>query len=193
MTAKRVDPGARRLLDATAGSLGALFVCVLMYPVDIAKTKIQSGCSRENTVARTCRAIVEMEGLGALFTGVGAKSLHALIQNFIYFYTYEWLKDSARLLGFRQSTASNITLGVAAGLTNLTVTLPLETLIVRIQTSEPGRASTYALMKELTHQGRAGMYKGFYLSSILTLNPALNFAIFGIQPTSPFASHSSPS
>jgi len=173
-----LDQGARRLLDATSGSLGALLVCILMYPVDYAKTQIQSGRSPAPSVMGTLAAVSQAEGVAALFTGMSAKSLHAWIQNFMYFYTYEYLKDSARMLGLRQSTLSNITLGTVAGVTNLTVTLPLETLIVRLQTSEPGSTTALDLAKELANQGLAGTYKGFYISSILTLNPALNFAIF---------------
>ena len=67
--------------------------------------------------------------------------------------------------------------GVVAGVSNITVTLPIDTLNVRMQASSGGQSAIDAA-RELIAEGPSGMWRGFTVSSILTLNPALTFAIF---------------
>lgn len=56
---------------------------------------------------------------------------------------------------------------------NLTLTLPLETLIVRVQTSDATLGETAAALAK-----EGNLWRGLPVSSMLTLNPALNFAVF---------------
>ena len=65
------------------------------------------------------------------------------LQNFLYFYFYEWLKGVARRCGVKQSTLANAMMGTLAGTANLTLTLPLETVIVRLQTAAPTGAPSF--------------------------------------------------
>lgn len=58
-------------------------------------------------------------------------------QHFLYFYIYEWLKAFAKQLGVKPGTLSNAAMGTMAGVANLTVTLPVETIIVRLQVLSP--------------------------------------------------------
>jgi len=173
-----VSEQTRLLLDATSGSLGAVLVAVLLYPIDIAKTKIQSGFSSSSSVSGTLQDILASEGVLGLFRGVVIKSFHAGFQNFIYFYVYEWLKATAKRLGMaKQSTMTNAMLGTLAGVANLSITLPIETLTVRLQTAPMG-TTLGELARESWRQGLLVAYRGFSTSAILTLNPALTFSIF---------------
>ena len=174
------DPDARLLLDATAGAVGSLFTCCLLYPVDKAKIRIQAGRSKAS-VLQTMREIAHERAL-ELLTGLPAKAVHTTVQNFIYFYAYEWYKAVWRnTLGFRVSTMGNTICGVAAGVTNLSFTLPLETLSVRMQ-AESGRGgrSVGTLSRELLAEGRAGLWRGYGVSCVLALNPALTVAVFDV-------------
>ena len=165
------------IVEATSGALGSLLTCVLLYPIDLCKTRIQSGRS-EVGVGATALQIVRTEGAGALLAGLSPKALHTTLQNFLYFYSYEYLKRV--LLGGvlqRGSFAGNTLCGVGAGISNMTVTLPLEALVVRAQNAG-GRQSLADTARELLREGPASMWMGFTASSILTLNPAINFAIF---------------
>lgn len=78
--------GTTDLIDATSGAAGSLLTCVLLYPVDVAKTQIQSGRSKKST-RKTMQDIVERHGgLAGLFKGLTPKASHTVLQNFIYFY-----------------------------------------------------------------------------------------------------------
>ena len=97
-----------------------------------------------------------------LFKGLGPKAVHTTAQNFIYFYVYAWLKERHAALGYRPSTAANTAMGVLAGCANLTLTLPLETVVVRqqTQTRREGEApqSAAQVVAELWRTG--GLWKG---------------------------------
>ena len=41
------SPGLQTFIDASAGAAGSLFTCYLLYPLDLAKTQIQSGATRD--------------------------------------------------------------------------------------------------------------------------------------------------
>ena len=167
------DPG----LEAASGAVGALFTGVLMYPVETAKTMIQTGQSKESTT-NTMITIARSHGVSRLFKGLSIKSVHVVLQNYLYFYFYELLKAQRKAMGMRTSTLSNTVCGVLAGVGNMTVTLPLDTLVVQLQTSDGKSKRLPDLVAALMAKGRSGIYRGFGVSSILTLNPALTFALF---------------
>lgn len=75
-----VSDSMRQLLDATSGSLGAMFVALLLYPIDIAKTRIQSGLTEARTLSDALQEILAAEGVAGLFRGVGLKAFHATLQ-----------------------------------------------------------------------------------------------------------------
>ena len=120
------------MVEATAGALGTMVTCVLLYPVDIAKLHMQAGKSKAGALA-TMRKIVAEDSFSALYKGLPPKAVHVIINNYLYFYIYEWLKAKRSAAGLKASTLVNTALGVIAGVANLTVTLPLDTLVVRVQ------------------------------------------------------------
>lgn len=164
------------LVEATAGATGALMVSVMLMPVEIAKTRQQTGMSSEGLIG-TIQKVFETSGWPGLFKGLQMKSVEVVLRNFLYFYAYEWLKARYYRLGFKPSTLGHTACGVAAGMSNLTVTMPIDTLNVRIQSDSRSR-STSEVMRELVAEGAGSMWSGFAISSILTLNPALTFAVF---------------
>ena len=164
------------LADATAGGIGALFTNCLLSPVDVAKTRIQSGRSKHGVI-ETIRQIVEEDGVHGLFKGLSVKSVETVLRNFLYFYVYEWAKARYHRLISQPGALGHTACGVVAGVSNITVTLPIDTLNVRMQASSGGQSAIDAA-RELIAEGPSGMWRGFTVSSILTLNPALTFAIF---------------
>ena len=113
------------MVEATAGALGTMVTCVLLYPVDIAKLHMQAGKSKAGALA-TMRKIVAEDSFSALYKGLPPKAVHVIINNYLYFYIYEWLKAKRSAAGLKASTLVNTALGVIAGVANLTVTLPLD-------------------------------------------------------------------
>ena len=165
------------LAEATGGALGSLLTCVLLMPVDTAKVRIQAGRSSAHCgMPGTIHDIVSSEGVLALYRGLPSKALHTVLQNFLYFFTYEYIKARRSSYIILPGTLANTACGVMAGISNLTVTLPLETVIVRIQSSSENK-SVMQHASELARE-KGGLWRGFGVSSVLTLNPALTMAFF---------------
>lgn len=165
------------LIDATAGAVGALVTTVALYPVDVAKTRVQAGID-QRSIPETILSLARAQGVTALMNGVSLKSVESVLRNFLYFYAYNWLKRGHASLGFRPSTIGNTVCGVLAGVSNLTVTLPIELLSVRIQTDDTSSRTVSQHASDIIAEGPSSLWRGFEVSSILTLNPALTFAIF---------------
>ena len=125
------------LIGATSGAIGSLLSTAALYPIDVAKTRVQAGIGGPNASALdTFLEMVKEKGVGGMYRGLPAKSLETVMQSFLYFLAYETAKARATALGWKQSTLRNTVCGVFAGVANLTVTLPLETLVVRIQAED---------------------------------------------------------
>jgi hypothetical protein len=121
---------------------------------------------------------VAEESFSALYKGLPPKAVHVIINNYLYFYVYEWLKAKRAALKYKSSTLLNTACGVIAGVANLTVTLPLDTMVVRVQAEGPDGRGVAEHASALLAEGPSGMWRGMGISSILTLNPALTFAVF---------------
>ena len=99
------------IVEATAGALGTMCTCILLYPVDMAKLRMQAGKSREGALA-TIRKIVADESFAALYKGLPPKAVHVIINNYLYFYVYEWLKAKRAAHGHKATTLINTACGV---------------------------------------------------------------------------------
>ena len=53
------SPALQTFIDASAGAAGSLFTCYLLYPLDLAKTQIQSGATKDvrSTLLRILRHV----------------------------------------------------------------------------------------------------------------------------------------
>ena len=180
-SADQPGPALKSFINASAGAVGALVTATVLYPIDLSKTQIQSGRSKEGLV-QTLLSILRAEGAAGLFKGLSPKAVQSVAQNFIYFYAYAYYQSMHASLGFRSSYLSNTALGCAAGVTNLVFTLPLDTLVVQVQCQPKAEGveqkSPLQLARELLDAGPSAMWRGFGISSVLTLNPAITNAIF---------------
>ena len=70
--------GGEPIVEATAGAVGTMVTCVLLYPVDIAKLRMQVSKSRDGAWA-TIKKIVAEDSFGALYKGLPTKAVHVPI------------------------------------------------------------------------------------------------------------------
>jgi hypothetical protein len=173
-----LPPHLSALVDASSGSLGSLLTTTLLYPLDVAKTRVQSGKAAKSSVPTVLLNLLRQEP-GALLRGLGPKAVHAVLQNFLYFYNYSALKSAWKSAGLRVSTMANTLCGVAAGMAGLILTLPLETLVVRMQCAGP-EGDLLTECSQLLADGVPQLWRGFSVSSILTLNPAITMSAFDL-------------
>ncbi|RHY94226.1 hypothetical protein DYB37_010395 [Aphanomyces astaci] len=175
----------KALVEASSGSLGALFACLVLFPLDVAKTKHQASTdsttkTKERSTMALLRSIWTEEGARGLFSGLGPKATHTVLSNFFYFYWYAWLKAAYAKSRGPLTTSATLAIGAAAGAINMTITLPLEVLTTRIQTTTSSSSSSAAelLGRMYREQGVLSLWKGYVPSLVLVSNPAIFYTIF---------------
>ncbi|KDO25613.1 hypothetical protein SPRG_08912 [Saprolegnia parasitica CBS 223.65] len=181
----------KAFVEASAGSVGALFACLALFPLDVAKTKHQASIqsTEETSDGKTkvrkvdtltiCKTIWDTEGVAGLFAGLGPKAIHTVLSNFCYFYWYAWLKTFYEKKVGALSTAANLAIGALAGAINMSMTLPWEVISTYIQTSGNPNESQWDVLQALYKQdGVLALWKGYIPSLVLVSNPAINYTIF---------------
>uniref|UniRef100_A0AAV1TPH7 Mitochondrial carrier n=1 Tax=Peronospora matthiolae TaxID=2874970 RepID=A0AAV1TPH7_9STRA len=151
------SPAFQAFVDASAGAMGALFAAVLLYPLDVVKTRRQVDFSDDKEANASLDAKVQVkalasrkkkahnsmvavwliyrhEGVEGLFTGLSSKIVHTLLSNFAYFYWYSVLKTAVeKHLKKPLTTGMSLLIASTAGAFNMIMTLPLEMINTRAQ------------------------------------------------------------
>lgn len=125
---------AEALAEAAAGAAGQICSCVLLYPLDTLKSRLQAELGRRGGAGgRGAGGALALRGL---YAGLGDKAAHTLCAQFVFFYAYEWLRARARaaLGGRAPGPLLGVAIGCLAGMANTCATLPLDTLASRKQT-----------------------------------------------------------
>jgi hypothetical protein len=145
-------------------------------------------------------------GLKAFYTGLGPDVLKGIGDSFLFFLAYNFMRQrETKKFGNTLPVHRELGIGVVAGALSKFVTTPLQNIITRQQTAalvtarDPtsiafsGRQSNKLTVKDIARQirserGLKGFWAGYSASLILTLNPAITFAVdnllHGLMPSS---------
>jgi len=144
-------------------------------------------------------------GLKAFYTGLGPDVVKGIGDSFLFFLAYNFLRQrETKKFGNTLPVHRELGIGVVAGALSKFVTTPLQNIITRQQTAalvnarEPTSISFSGQSNKLTvkdiarqirsERGLKGFWAGYSASVILTLNPAITFAVdnllHGLIPSS---------
>ncbi|URE49284.1 potassium transporter [Musa troglodytarum] len=171
------------LTEATSGAVGALVSTTVLYPLDTCKTKYQAevqshGQRKYRNLSDVLWEAISKRQFLSLYQGLGTKNLQSFISQFVYFYSYSYLKrlylrnSGARSVG----TKANLVVAAAAGACTVVVTQPLDTASSKMQTSAFGKSK--GLWETLSEGYWSEAYDGLGISLLLTANPAIQYTIF---------------
>ncbi|KAH7912788.1 mitochondrial carrier domain-containing protein [Hygrophoropsis aurantiaca] len=135
---------------ALSGALGACFSNAVVYPLDVAKTRIQAtssnakGKRKDNlTMLSVLLQIYKQEGIPGWYRGFAATMLNTFSMQYAYFFFYSMVRTSyiKRLTsklppGSKAptlSTAAELTLGAIAGGLSQIFTIPVSVIATRQQ------------------------------------------------------------
>ncbi|OQS04436.1 Mitochondrial Carrier (MC) Family [Thraustotheca clavata] len=169
----------KTLATATSAALGGCAASVILYPLDTLKTRMQnqSKDGNESVIPK------DVAGVLSLYKGVGYKATQSTLSKFLYFYAYTnmtnmLLSKNAKSL----STFMNLIVGYLAELFHLPLSLPLEVIITRMQTSKNQTKQSFMQLLQTMweeNEGKlSGFYKGFSAYFVLCLQPAIQFTAF---------------
>ncbi|KJA20568.1 hypothetical protein HYPSUDRAFT_88665 [Hypholoma sublateritium FD-334 SS-4] len=191
---------------ALAGALGGCFSTAVVYPLDVAKTRIQAlpadskGKAKDLSLTSVILRIYKLEGLRGLYRGFGATMLNTFSMQYAYFFFYSLVRSNyikrltAKLPPGSKlpplSTAAELILGAVAGGLAQIFTIPVSVIATRQQVGRPDGPAGNGLDKEVDdsflgvareivdEEGVTGLWLGIKPGLVLTVNPAITYGAF---------------
>jgi len=134
-------------------------------------------------------------GLRAFYTGLGSDVVKGLTDSFLFFFAYTMIREQMlrRQGGKQLPVMKELSVGIAAGAFSKAVTSPIQNIVTRQQTAaliaardptsstSPGQSDKLSVkdiaLQIRNEKGIAGFWAGYSAQLILTLNPAITFAV----------------
>ncbi|CCD22616.1 Ant1p NDAI_0A04600 [Naumovozyma dairenensis CBS 421] len=154
------------LESAITGAIASAMANALVYPIDLAKTRIQSEVNnatqrggqkqdsqkrsiterkKSRDVIRYILEILKRKGIQGLYQGAPTSIFSSFVQNFFYFLWYTFLRrkyfnlktgNTTTIRKIRLSTLEELITGVCAATMTQLITNPIEVVLTRQQTME---------------------------------------------------------
>lgn len=155
---KQTKPELTPFGAALAGALGACFSNAVVYPLDVAKTRIQAtsptskGKRKDDmTMLSVLRDMLREEGITGWYSGFAATMLNTFSTQYAYFFFYSFIRTAyTKRLASRLpqgsklpplSTAAELALGAVAGALSQIFTIPVSVIATRQQIGKSLRQS----------------------------------------------------
>ncbi|KAJ7126831.1 adenine nucleotide transporter [Mycena epipterygia] len=188
---------------ALAGALGGCFSTAVVYPLDVAKTRIQASKGKskdELSMLTVLLRIFKTEGISGFYRGFGATMLNTFSMQYAYFFFYSFVRNSyinrlARKLPVGAalpvlSTAAELLIGAIAGALAQIFTIPVSVIATRQQVGRQTGSKPTAndkveddsflgVAREIVEEeGVGGLWLGIKPGLVLTVNPAITYGVF---------------
>lgn len=180
---------------AVAGASGAVLANVLVYPLDIVKTRLQvqvksksgdqpSDVPHYTSTWDALTRIAAEDGIKGLYAGMNGALLGVASTNFAYFYWYSIVRTLYMKYNkgnAHPSTVVELALGAIAGAIAQLFTIPVAVVTTRQQTAKKGeQKGLIATAKEVIDgpDGITGLWRGLKASLVLVVNPAITYGAY---------------
>eukprot|EP00271_Cylindrocystis_brebissonii_P011843 TRINITY_DN29810_c0_g1_i1.p1 TRINITY_DN29810_c0_g1~~TRINITY_DN29810_c0_g1_i1.p1 ORF type:complete len:477 (+),score=51.68 TRINITY_DN29810_c0_g1_i1:179-1609(+) len=200
----RLPEGWTAVAHCMAGGAASVATAAVYTPSEAIKQRLQLGGSQYKTSWEALVGVVRTEGVGSLYTGVGAVLCRNVPQSVIKFWAYEALKGWA-LKGkgenARVAPGTQLVIGGVAGSTAALFTTPFDVIKTRLQTQlatgAQYRSVYHALVRIWAEEGLPGLYRGLVPRLVIYVSQgAIFFASYeilkGLMATSNVRMHLPP-
>eukprot|EP01043_Picozoa_sp_COSAG02_P047616 COSAG02_NODE_4584_length_5189_cov_110.838900_1_plen_232_part_00 len=163
---------------ALSGALGGFVSALVLFPLDVLKTRMQSGSSEG--IVSIVKSIVKKDGVLGLW---GKTSIilgfQSMVEKFGYFFAYTLIRSLyVRFVGSAPGALTTLAIGYCSEWCQLPFTIPIDKVTVimrnRMGTDEPQGLLTIA--GEVWRKGNLHAGIGGY--TLLALKPATQFAAY---------------
>jgi adenine nucleotide transporter 17 len=163
---------------ASAGTGGGFVAMTAFYPLDHIRTHLQISAKQDKNSITAIRELIEKDGVGSLYSGLGPILTSLAVSNFVYFYTYNSLKAIEKKKG-PITTTKNLIVAAVAGIVNVYVTCPLWVVATRLRVQKKGQEKyTGLIQKVYNEEGLAALWSGSTASVVLVSNPTIQFVTY---------------
>lgn len=177
------------LENAVYGASASIVANTIVYPLDLAKTVIQTQTKSESEYKNALDCLVSLykkKGLKSWYKGISSSLLSSAVQSFTYFYWYSWVRKlwyRLKLSRYRRvianTTPEELLLGIVAAALGQLFTNPISVISTRQQVNPEKNHSIFQTTKNiLKEDGITGLWRGLKVSLVLTINPSITYASF---------------
>jgi adenine nucleotide transporter 17 len=142
---------------------------------------------------QVAQAMIDEEGIGAMYKGIGPVLISLAASNFIYFYTNNMLKVVVKSYTGQKNvtTGQNLLIASIAGCVNVLTTCPLWVVSARLKTqkdkqrssgnslaTKPYKGFIDGLYRVANEEGVGSLWNGCLASLVLVSNPTIQFVCY---------------
>ncbi|TWU74767.1 hypothetical protein ED733_005929 [Metarhizium rileyi] len=164
---------------AVSGSIGTGISTAAVFPLDLVTTRLKAQRQMKSSehydgVIDGSKAIVSHEGgIAALYNGLGLDVGKSLVDSFLFFGFYTYLRQRTR----HPRVAQELAMGALAGACSRAITTPVSNVVTRMQMQQDTESLAGALAAIRKESGLLGLWSGYSATLILTMNPSITFLI----------------
>lgn len=190
------------LVHALSGAIGGTVANITVFPLDLITTRlqVQNKIKTDKHYASVYDAFVKIYqegGMGEFYEGVVGDSAATMLQAFLYFFAYDFMR-SRRVRQIKRNTGSvprtlnvaeELSIGSLAGIFCKLFTSPINNIVIRQQTAALNQAKGLPVheptplecAKQIYDEhGITGFWSGYRATLILSFNPSLTYYFFQI-------------
>lgn len=168
-------------ITGVSGLISGITSCVLLYPLDLVRTRRQCGTLMEYSKLSNLGALRKIylsRGIHGVYSGLTVSTLAAGASWCQYYYSLQRFRGTLKDTGlFRNRFAVDFTAGYLAAVTCQVLFSPVWVVKQQIQVSD-ARTSFKSVMRSVVSQdGLRGLYRGLPASMISSAHSGLQFGI----------------
>lgn len=164
---------------AVSGSAGTAISAASLYPLDLVTTRLKAQRQLRNTkrydgIIEAFKGIISQEGgVAALYSGLGEDVAKSVVDSFLFFGFYNYLRPRSR----RPRILEELAVGAIAGACARALTTPISNVVTRKQMSSGDESVREMLSLIRKQSGLLGLWSGYSATLVLTLNPSITFFV----------------
>ncbi|EXV03564.1 mitochondrial carrier protein [Metarhizium robertsii] len=164
---------------AISGSIGTGVSTAAIFPLDLVTTRLKAQRQMKSSdhydgVIDGLKVIASHEGgIAALYNGLGLDIGKSLVDSFLFFGFYTYLRQQIR----HPRVIQELAMGALAGACSRAITTPISNVVTRMQMQPDTESLSQALADIKKESGISGLWSGYSATLILTMNPSITFFI----------------
>ncbi|CAE8712894.1 unnamed protein product [Polarella glacialis] len=169
---------------AASTTVGELLTTVLLYPIELVKTRLQTSISKTDGsgfaytgLLDGLASVLREEGPQGLFTGILPVIVRAVCTDFASVFFGESLITRYGSRGDSANAMLALLLRTLGCWVSIALTLPLEAVATRVTTARRPISAAAAARALWREGGPAAFWRGLPVGLLLCLNPALMFTV----------------